>query len=213
VKIDDEVNVKALKDILPFPPPITLRKDDDPSNFNWNGPPIVLPTPRQITFPFARSSPSNRPIATTIRNERTSPIEISFFFSHLTRLDRPDAASNSICNLVHSVLPRIDLTSHPPHAPSYHSPYAFQPAPLDLRLGSSKKRISFGLLSFTTLVQHIRGLFALLATPLPTTTRMERIRFSACFCTLSSSLRSVYIITTQFSFVLRSSFCSFSESP
>jgi hypothetical protein len=96
------------------------------------------------------------------------------------------------------MLPQINLS--PMH-------FSQQP-PLDLRLGSNKK-ISFGLLSFTTrsnsFGEHLLLYQHHLRLP-PPIHRMERIHFSAAL--QSSSLRSVYIITTQF-FVLRSSFCLF----
>ena len=227
------MKVKAPKDILPFAcvssllltytilifliqsPPLPFGKTTTTSNF------IGMDPPTPLCFAYASNQrflspglvhlidPLQQQLATKERARSKFP----FFFTPYSTGPTGRCLEFHM-QPVHSVLPRIDLTPpQPPHAPSCHSPYAFQPAPLDLRLGSSKKESPSVFFRSPPWSNTIRGHFALLATPpiqpIISTSRMERIRFSACFCTLSSSLRSVYIITTQFFFVLRSSFCSF----
>jgi hypothetical protein len=104
---------------------------------------------------------------------------------------------------VNSVLPWIVFTN--PHAPQINLAYAFSIQLPSISVLAPKKIISFGLLSFTAPAQLVRGHFALLA-PLPIypihnpSTEWKESTFSVALH--SSSLRFVYIITTQF-FVLR----------
>ena len=171
-------------------PPLTFeRQDDNSSNFTWNGPHFVCSRlDNLVSF-----RPGLVHIMTYCNNphERTNPIEI-FFFGHIqSRPDRPDAA-------------RIPMPCSPNHLT-----YAFQQL-RSILVSTSEKKVSFGLLSFTTRSSSFGDSLCITSTPPPApipptttnpSTRMERIHFSAALH--SSSPRSVYIITTQF--VLRSS--------
>jgi hypothetical protein len=150
-----------------------------------------------ITFPFARSSPPNDPLQQFARKNEP---DRKFFFGHtLLDLDRPDAASNSYATCKFGP-PRINFA--PPCPPNHLSPMHSNQLPSILVSAPSKKYPSVFFRSPSGPTRS-GTLCTRLASP-PPTHRMERIRFSAAYLH-SSSLRSVYIITTQF-FVLRSSF-------
>ena len=132
----------------PFPPGKTTTLRISPGM----DPPTLFALASTITFPFARSSPHNDPLQHNL-HERTSPIEI-FFFGHTPYLTGPTGRCFEIPYAPCTFGPPPDRFTTPPMPPTT---YAFQPAPLDLSLGSIKK-ISFGLLSFTVLLQLVRGL-------------------------------------------------------
>lgn len=144
-------------------------------------------------------------------HERTSPIEIFFLRTQPYLTDRPDAAPEPYATCKFGP-PRIVFASYAPQINPVTYAFSQQP-PLDLSLVSKKNILRSSFVRYP--VQLIRGnTFALPAPPpplppQPPSTEWKEFNFSAALH--SSSLRLVYIITTQF-FVLRSSFCFFSES-
>jgi hypothetical protein len=199
---DDDV--KRRKTFFPPNPPFTLRKDNHPSNFNGTDPHFVCPRlENHVSF---------RPVLVHLMtycnnlHERTSPIEIFSSDHHLTRLDRPDAASDPYAPCKLGPPPRIDV--HNPMLPKSSVAYAFIPNSLP-RSRSQLLKKSILRSSFVHCPHPTRsGTVCIPSTPIPQPNGKNC--FSAALH--SSSLRSVYIITTQFFVLLRSPFFFFSES-
>lgn len=192
--------MKRQKIFFPSLPPYPSKDKSTTLRISHGMDPTLFAHASTITFLFARSSPPNDLLQQPARKNEP---DRNFFFGH-TLLDSTDRTLPRIPMLpVNSVLP--GSFSHP-MLPKSSVTYAFQPASLDLSL-SSLKKISFGLLSFTTRSNSFGEHFCVTSTsPSPTHPPNGKNHFSAALH--SSSLRSVYIITTQF-FVLRSSFCFF----
>lgn len=122
--------------------------------------PTLFAQASKIAFLFARSSPPNDPLQQAARKNEP---DRNFFFGH-TLLDWTDRTlPRNPMPLVNLVLP--GSISHL-HAPQIISRLCI-PTSLPRSQSQFVKKVSFGLLSFTTLVQLIRGHFALLAPPSP----------------------------------------------
>jgi len=149
----------------------------------------------KIPFLFARSSPPNDPLQQSARKNEP---DRNFFFGH-NLLDWTDRTlPRNPMPFVNSTLPG-SISHH--HAPQVISHLCI-PTSLPRSQSQFLKKISFGLLSFTTLVQLVRGPFALLAPPSPTYHPPNgKVLFLGCFSLFQSSFSIHYHYS-----ILRSSF-------